>query len=504
MSTAISDDDVKEYLKHSDSDSSISDKYKINYDSSGDIEFTKTVSTSNKSWYQKGVLGDIDSAASTFDQFVDTTTKDLDKGITKAVDDVIDIPSNLHKEYNKFEKVVVDLEEFGEEIAKQTGLSGDRQDDEKAISNSADRLEDLQEQLQEDVSGIDDNSFMGEIFTLSYNNKVRDAIDSSEYYTELTRYEGLVDKYEKEYAVGILLDKLAEDMPIMKPMLGSFRIIGGLFNEVDALGRSIDDGELANSLEHTFKIAGIALALYGIYVTIPVCPLCAGFMIAGLVSSLDAAYGNSQILGAVFNVLDEIFTGELLQLDERWGEGWNSFDEDSKYYQDTIAYTQITLSIAAAISSLYVPTTPTDTSATGQVMAATGTASKYYGLLQQAQQINDIVEQYNNLDNLETELRDRQDLITKRQSDARRNKMFKAYREMESMLTDEDIAILNYEYMLYNDPTAVIDPELLIRGNPSTNRSSGNSDATSFGFEELFDYETMNGGSNYTNSMLFG
>ncbi|MDD2290676.1 MAG: hypothetical protein PHV52_00220 [Aliarcobacter sp.] len=433
---------------------------------------------------------------------VTNTVVDVVKDTTKII--VSDIGSKLLKTTGSLLSDIgikqgKELTRIGNQL-DQIGkvLTGEYHESVKAIQAQEDKLNTLKEEYYNLADEINGEAFLGEIFSIAGSNTL-DRYVSEKILPAEEQYKKMLDNFKKEFSY--ILD-WAEGSFFERLFASFILIIGGLLNDIG----DIVTGK-ANS--ETWKnIITTVLSIAAIVILLPVAPWASIILIANLIITLDAAYANGAMLGAIFSLLDFVFN-DVLNLDDLVAKDFDHFNKDSEYYQETQAYFKLALAISAVVSSLYsvsnlpdgaLKTTMANMGLSSSTISNVGTITEAYNAYNVAISVNDIITMNDKYNEMYSDLKEKQNILDNRINSANRRKMIGSYIDMEHILAYPDEMVNEYVMQMTQLNNGVLDPEGLISMN--TRYKVENQDMT-FGFEDIFAYDNQAGGNRYTKQILF-
>lgn len=429
---------------------------------------------------------------------VKSVTKTIKK-ITKTI--AIDVPSSLLKNTgNLLSDIGIkqgkELTRIGTQL-DQIGkvLTGEYHESVKAIQAQENELNALKEQYYNLADEINGEAFLGEIFSIAGSNTL-DRYVSEKILPAEEQYKKMVENFKKEFSY--ILD-WAEGSFFERLFASFILIIGGLLNDIgDIVMGKANSETWKNIITTVLSIAAIViLALAGQWWAVVI-------LVANLIITLDAAYANGAMLGAIFSLLDFVFN-DVLNLDDLVGSDFDHFNKDSEYYQETQAYFKLALAISAVVAALSVPieawkTGMANIGLNASTLSNVGTITEAYNAYNIAISVNDIITMNDKYNEMYSDLKEKQNILDNRINSANRRKMIGSYIDMEHILAYPDEMVNEYVMQMTQLNNGVLDPEGLISMN--TRYKVENQDMT-FGFEDVFAYDNQAGGNKYIKQILF-
>lgn len=430
---------------------------------------------------------------------VTNTVVDVVKDTTKII--FSDIGSGLLKTTgNLFSDIGIkqgkELTRIGNQL-DQIGkvLTGEYHESVKDIQEKEKELNRLKEQYYNLADEINGEAFLGEIFSIAGSNTL-DRYVSEKILPAEEQYKKMVENFKKEFSY--ILD-WAEGSFFERLFASFILILGGLFNDISDIVTGKANSETWKNIITTVLsiVAIVILALAGQWWAVAI-------LVANLIITLDAAYANGAMLGAIFSLLDFVFN-DVLNLDDLVGSDFDHFNKDSEYYEQTQAYFRLALAISAVVASLSVPTEAWKTGMANMGLNAStisnvGTITEAYNAYNVAVSVNDIITMNDKYNEMYADLKQKQDILDNRINIANRRKMIGSYIDMEHILAYPDEMVNEYVMQMTQLNNGVLDPEGLISMN--TRYKVENQDMT-FGFEDIFAYDNQAGGNRYTKQILF-
>lgn len=431
------------------------------------------------------------------------TVVDVTKDVFTAV--VIDVPSTILKTSGDLLSDIgikqgKELTRIGKQL-DQIGkvLTGEYHDSVKAIQAQEDKLNSLKEQYYTLADEINGEAFLGEIFAMAGSNQLDRFVNENILPAE-EQYKKMLENFRKEFSY--ILD-WAEGSFFERLFASFILILGGLLNDIEDIMTGKANSETWKNIISTVLsiVAIIILALAQQWWAVAI-------LVANLIITLDAAYANGAMLGAIFSLLDFVFN-DVLNLDDLIGSDFDHFSKDSEYYEQTQAYFKLALAISAVATSLYstvtmpqdiLKTTIANMGLNSSTMSNVGTITEAYNAYNIAVSVNDIITMNDKYNEMYTDLKAKQDILDKRINSANKRKMIGSYIDMEHILAYPDEMVNEYVMQMTQMNNGVLDPEGTI---PMNTRYKVENQDMSFGFEDLFAYENQAGGNRYIKQILF-
>lgn len=374
-------------------------------------------------------------------------------------------------------------------------LTGEYHESVKAIQAQENKLNALKEEYYNLADEINGEAFLGEIFSIASSNTLERYVSEKILPAE-EQYKKMLENFKKEFSY--ILD-WAEGSFFERLFASFILIIGGLLNDVsDIVTGKANSETWKNIITTVLSIAAIViLALAGQWWAVVI-------LVANLIITLDSAYANGAMLGAIFSLLDFVFN-DVLNLDDLVAKDFDHFNKDSEYYQETQAYFKLALAISAVVAALSVPTEAWKTGMANiglnaSTLSNVGTITEAYNAYNVAVSVNDIITMNDKYNEMYSELREKQNILDNRINSANRRKMIGSYIDMEHILAYPDEMVNEYVMQMTQLNNGVLNPEGLISMN--TRYKVENQDMT-FGFEDIFAYDNQAGGDRYIKQILF-
>lgn len=395
------------------------------------------------------------------------------------------------------------LERIGKESSRisnqidqfQKVLKGEYHESVKELQAEKEKLDAIKQQYYNLADEINSEAFLGEIFAIAGSNQL-DRFVSEKILPAEEHYKRMVENFKKEF--GYILD-WAEGSFFERLLASLILIIGGLLNDIgDIVTGKANSETWKNIISTVLSIVVIVILAFAQQWWAVV------ILVANLIITLDAAYANGAMLGAIFSLLDFVFN-DILNLDDLVGSDFEHFDKDSDYYQETQSYFRLALAITAVIASLNVPSEVwnvgmANMGLSASTLSTSSVITEAYNAYNIAMSINDIITMNDKYNEMYADLKEKQDILDNRINIANRRKMIGSYIDMEHILAYPDEMVNEYVMQMTQLNNGVLDPEGLISMN--TRYKVENQDMT-FGFEDIFAYDNQAGGSRYTKQILF-
>lgn len=435
----------------------------------------------------KGITKIINKAVGTIKKVTKTIVIDIGAGLLKNTGDLLnDIGI---KQGEELTRIGNQLEQIGKV------LTGEYHESVKAIQAKENELNGLKEQYYNLADEINGEAFLGEIFSIAGSNTL-DRYVSEKILPAEEQYKKMLENFKKEFSY--ILD-WAQGSFFERLFASFILIIGGLLNDIgDIVTGKANSETWKNIITTVLSIAAIViLALAGQWWAVVI-------LVANLIITLDAAYANGAMLGAIFSLLDFVFN-DVLNLDDLVAKDFDHFNKDSEYYQETQAYFKLALAISAVVAALTVPTEAWKTGMANiglnaSTLSNVGTITEAYNAYNVAVSVNDIITMNDKYNEMHNDLKEKQNILDNRINSANRRKMIGSYIDMEHILAYPDEMVNEYVMQMTQLNNGVLDPEGLISMN--TRYKVENQDMT-FGFEDIFAYDNQAGGDRYIKQILF-
>lgn len=438
-----------------------------------------------------GVTKIIKNVTNTIVDVVKDTTKiivsDIGAGLLKTTGNLLsDIGIKQGEELTRIGK---QLDQIGKV------LTGEYHESVKAIQAQENKLNTLKEEYYNLADEINGEAFLGEIFSIAGSNTLDRYVNEKILPAE-EQYKKMVENFKKEFSY--ILD-WAEGSFFERLFASFILIIGGLLNDIgDIVTGKANSETWKNIITTVLSIAAIViLALAGQWWAVVI-------LVANLIITLDTAYANGAMLGAIFSLLDFVFN-DVLNLDDLVAKDFDHFNKDSEYYKETQAYFKLALAISAVVAVLSVPTEAWKTGMANiglnaSTMSNVGTITEAYNAYNIAISVNDIITMNDKYNEMYADLKEKQNILDNRINSANRRKMIGSYIDMEHILAYPDEMVNEYVMQMTQLNNGVLDPAGTIPMN--TRYKVENQDMT-FGFEDVFAYDNQAGGNRYIKQILF-
>lgn len=378
-----------------------------------------------------------------------------------------------------------------------------------------------------------------EIFHMAYGNRINDfqTVNGPELEIMTKEYELMMRELKR------LIAELKDNYDFVIGLTeGAFlqRIIGSLIMIIGGLESDLGDLTSGNFDSQTFKrIAMNVVAIVMVILSVFTYGLTLAVVVAIILlfMNLDAMYANGAGTGAVMSALDFIFN-DLLNLDSLIGSDFEKFDKDHEDYQEMIGYIKLALTIYLVwtglssidwsnIGSNFMSTTevtPGTTAGTagtstpyleGAVEVGNSldtssflgvklsTYSQIYDAYTTAKKVKDVVAMNDQYKQLEDKLRSDYAKLNEAISTKLDKSMMKHYKDSAYFLQDQQQYIDRYIWSMtsqnmYVDPYGTT-PVANMRFTPDKDTRG-----LSFGFEELFNEDSLAGSKGYFDSIIYG
>ena len=399
-----------------------------------------------------------------------------------------------------------------------------------------------------------------------YQKKYGPEIDAmvTEYGRMVKLLEQMVLKLKSEYDFVIGLT----EGPFIQRIIGSLiMIVGGLQSDMgDILSGKADSTTWKNVI--TAVIIAIIIVVTWGYAAAAVGPaapwLIASAVLAtiGSLMTLDGMYANGAMTGAIMSSLDFMFN-DVLNFDDVIGSDFEKFDKDHEDYQDMVGFVKIFIGLASLatgyIGSLYTQSVNAASTAIQPVKSGwnIGTAAKYgtsfgskqtgilaaqdaamgvantkqllggaveiadtfgssmllgvkfstysqiYDAVSMAFKVGDVVAANKQLKDMENKLKEDMENLNKKTTEKLNKKMMASYMDTAYFLQDQQEHIDRYVWSMtsqnmYVDPYGTT-PVANVRFTPDKDVRG-----LSFGFEDLFDENSLAGSKGYFNNIIYG
>lgn len=391
-------------------------------------------------------------------------------------------------------------------------LTGEYHQDAKQVAEAAARVEAAQAKYQ---AGLDELSAnmdrllaFHEIYKMSAANKMESYMDTegAEIEKLIEEYKRISAQFEAEYD---FIQSMASGSWIEKIVVAGLMIVGGIVNDItQVLSGKGNSQNFKNILKVAVTIiVVIIMVILGFFTAGAtwVAAVAAILTIISAVIMLDGMYSQGLLMGAAMSAMDFLFN-DLLNLDDRIGSDFNKFDSDHADYAEMVMYIGMAVQISAMIASWGAMSGVNVGQMLGVsagVSQAVGTFSQLYGVYTAAAAINDVVKANEAYNDLKDELYAKREEIENAINSKYRKSFMKHYKDVAYMLNDQQSVVDNYLWgmsasSMYVDPYGTT-PVANMRFIPDDDTR-----VMSFGFEDMFNYDEMAGGSGYTNKILYG
>jgi len=376
---------------------------------------------------------------------------------------------------------------------------GDKQD-------SAEELSDLNDEIEELNEGIEDFStklvgmqmiFDDEIFLQAYQNKIDRLV--AQLNPLIDEYDELYDEYKSKYGP---IDNLGHDLGVPGAIIaGTLELFGSLVNSVEAIvegDANSSDWQAIGTL-----IVGAILIYVGLQTDNATLVKLGAAMIIGLIVTIDLQNGG-HLLDAVMGIIDLVLN-DIFHADDLGCKFCERFDRKSEYYEETKTLLGTAIIISAAVYSMVsggidgLDTTGM-TTAQATAMTAVGYYSEANATYQTAKTANDIITMNKTKAELEQKAQEDIDKLNEKYENYALYKFNMQYKSLKEMYKGTELMYDQYVLSIEEDMTDVVDPAAIVSMSGFDYDSTPN--AISFGFEDMFEYEDMAGGSNYYDNIL--
>lgn len=453
-----------------------------------------------------GVVNAIKDAVEDVGDFVVDTTKSILTGeiIVDLTGEILSFAGDVLDDQLGLDSLGNEIERWGEDLNQiAMVLSGEYHEDMKALDDLQRRANDVQNQAVEAYNqlqiDLDRLLAFENIFKVAAKNR---------YIKVEGRLQELMEQYQA--AMKALQDKYDFVIGLTK---GSFleRVIGSLIMIVGGMAYDVDRviaGDADSTNWERLIVSAILIIL--LVLAILALPADGGASVMQVTAvimasistfvTLDSMYAGGAAMGAVMGLLDLVFN-DVLQLDNLVGSDFEKFNSDHEDYEEMVMYTKLAIQIAAVYtawkSGIAESVAETMKSAIGE------TGANYvavYKLYMGAKAVNDVVEMNKHVDALETKFKEDREKIDNRLNRLAMRKFRNSYKDQEYIQNDADEIINNY---VMSFSAVYIDPSIYIPMNTRFQRDDDAAALLVFGFEDMFSYEKMAGGRNYTKEILY-
>ena len=439
--------------------------------------------------------------------------------VSDAIEDVADfVGGDIVDDILGLESLGEEITRWGDDIGQVVKvLGGNYHTDMKQVQQKAAQIEAFQTQYQNDLDIMIEKTngliAFHEIFKLAMSNRIDEyTTDADEVLERLIKeYKSMVAALENEYDFVIGMSN-GDFLGPLGQIVGSIvMIVGGLMSDLGDVISGEADGD-------TWKRVVVAIIAV-IVIVVLVMALAAGGLataeiiaavlaIASALLTLDGMYANGSMLGAVMSILDFAFN-DVLQLNDIIGSDFNKFDSDHEDYKQMAMYVQTAIALAAIYTSFTTEIMKTAISQAGttlgisaSTMAAAGPYMQAYQAYVVANGVNDVVEANRAYKDLKSQFEKDLATLESNADSLRRKNFIKHYKDTSAFLNDQQVVIDNYIWSMtsanmYVDPYATT-PVASIRFTPDDEVRG-----LTFGFEDMFKYDNMGGGSNYFHNILY-
>ena len=472
--------------------------------------------------------------------------KGIGKGIASGVKAIGAATGALHKyALGGVGKILssVGLKSLGKEVARWGEhieqvikvLHGKYHDDVKKIQKMQDALEAKQLEYKGQVDllieKIDNLIAFPEIFQMAAANRIDqlDALYGPELAVLIKQLEAAIAQLKSDYDFVIGLTEGA----FIQRLIGSIiMIVGGLSSDLgDILSGKANSSTWQNVITVVVLVIVIVVMWWNPGGWAAMTALqAAAFVLTVIVTfmTLDGMYANGAATGAIMGMLDFIFN-DLLNLDDLIGSDFEKFDKDHEDYQEMVMYTKIALTVTSAglnwasSAGNYATAAKHGTSAWSEQTAmlaaqdagmATNSATTFFGIststysdiykaYSAAMSVSDILNAKKAYKAMKGKFaEDKAKLDTLIDNKYRKNFM-KHYKDTAYFLQDQQEYIDRYIWSMtsqnmYVDPYGTT-PVANLRFTPDKDTRG-----LSFGFEELFNEDSLAGSKGYFNNILYG
>lgn len=383
------------------------------------------------------------------------------------------------------------VKEFGTEAWGV--ISGDEKEKREAIAAQKEKLDKMKADTEAKIDTLKNRigtlEFFPEIFQLSATNQLKFTYQraSTEFNIELEKYNSMAEGYQEDYKMMISQTETF----LGKLVWGIIKIVGGLGRDLFNAVFHLDWDAFLRILHVVVDVGFIVIAVLTLqWWAVPI-------LVLDLLLYLDRSYADGLISMALMRTLDFVLN-DVLHLEDAipW---FNRFDEDSKYYQETMMYLQLIIQLSGMIAKLFIaPYVGKYIAAevgslfdfgeglnTVKEIADLGYAgySTYAAVKSAREQYAEANEAY---ENLAKELKDKREKAQKRYLEARSRKMRRAYQEADMYVGGVAIFTANNVASCNSDITNAYNPVARIPYNLEKETSCDN-EGTNFGYQQYLE-----------------
>ena len=387
--------------------------------------------------------------------------------------------------------------------------------------------------LQELLDRLERLVAFDEIFKMAYSNRIGDyqelngpelEIMTQQYELMMRELKRLIAELKDNYGFVIGLTEGA----FLQRIIGSvIMIIGGLHSDLDQVkSGDFDTKTFTRILMNVIAIVMVVLSVITYGLTLPI-----ALAILTLFLNLDGMYANGAATGAIMSCLDFIFN-DLLNLDQLIGSDFEKFDKDHEDYQEMVGFVKLALVIAtiitawssnsgtetmdsSAVDTSSVPKEAPKSYLDGNLEVGSGledsslfgiklsSYAQIYEAYSIASKIGDVMAMNDQYKQMEERLRSDYDKVNDAIEAKWSKSMMKHYKDSAYFLQDQQEYIDRYLWSMtannmYVDPYGTT-PVANMRFNPDKDTRM-----MSFGFEDLFNENSLAGSKGYFNNILYG
>jgi hypothetical protein len=444
-----------------------------------------------------------------------------------VLEDVADFADNL---FDKGAEFALDIVTLGNGEEAWYALSGEKYRDEKDLKKRGEKLNNISSQISAIQDRLGNKVFLEEIFKYGDQRRIRDLGTS---YEQLQKeYEQLMNDYKNNTDVNFI----GGITMFIPNVVSAFA-----YNLLDYI-KTGDSASLRTAFSIGVLVAVMVVSILAMPTTGGMSAKVVGLSLSILTSvlTLDAMVNNSGLLAIAFKILDVVLN-KVLQLDKVLPT--EGFDSDSEYYEEMMNNTRMVIAIAAVATNLYnMYADPSSTAAsrmadrnvdfnsymqTGKYTVGSATVgsttagvsallgkvdsigsyslggvslSNLYEAYSVASQANDVYGAMTLHKELQDKLEDAKKDMQEKINKANRRKMESSYADAEYIMNQVDMSYHSYVLQMSEaGMTDVYDPE----GTIVLNTRYTPKKSYTFGFEDMFQYESMAGGNLYTYNTLW-
>ena len=427
--------------------------------------------------------------------------------------------------------LILDIPTLGNGNAAWYVLGGEKYRDSKELETLANRLNSYSSQMETIQQRLEAKRYLESTFS---------SVDSRQMKSLKIDYDALKSQYDNlanEINARSDANWLGNAMLFVPNVVGTF--VYSLYDYIKtgnsaSLRQALSIGLMIGILIYSILQA---ISTFGAAMFTPQWWSTVAYSLAAISSllALDAMVNNSGMLGVVFKIFD-VIANDMLRLNGL-AKGFNNFKTDSPYYQESLNDFRIMVtisSISTALYSSYLSSIATKSEkaameASKKAMAEkttfsfesigvtissdgikfgnsladkfSGSLSEMYTSYNQAIGIKDFFSMFTLHNKMQKQLEEYKDSINKKMAEANKLKMESAYSDAEYIMNQTDLSY--HSYVLSMSETGmsdVYDPE----GTVVMNTRYRPQPAYTFGFEDLFQYNSMAGGDTYIYKTLWG